>query len=262
MYKRIDFTKLEGLATYQDTLDFLQTSYRDAISAVARAFGDKVIVTGVDDQGASYGDGWVVIAGELMPFVGGLKTTQVIVEEITDTEVFGDNSVQTVYFTRRARLGNTGGYAFTDFIRVNTMAAISEGLKSLVIAHNTLQLAFNNHTHSWNQITGKPATFQPSAHTHPWDQITNKPAIPFYTTGTFNVGDPGLDEIYTIGIPDQGTNTYYVLGTLVSHGTNWNLDNDVMWMIRNKQNNSFQLLTREVASNAQDLRFDYVILKF
>ena len=97
MYKRIDFTKLEGIATYQDTLDFLQLSYRDAISAIAKAFGSRVIVTGVTDLGTTYSDGWVVIDGELMPFAGGLKTDRIITEELTDTEIFGDGSVQTVY---------------------------------------------------------------------------------------------------------------------------------------------------------------------
>jgi hypothetical protein len=263
MYKRIDFSKLEGLATYQDTLDFLQISYRDAISAVARAFGDKVIVTGIDDQGASYGDGWVVIAGELMPFAGGLKTNQVIVEEITDTEVFGDNSVQTVYFTKRAKLGVIGGYAFTDFIRVDTMVAISEGLKNLVIAHNNLQLAFDTHTHSWNQITGKPTTFPPSPHTHPWDQVTGKPAIPTYTSGTYNIGDVvGDDNWYTVGIADQGDTNYYVVGTLVSQGADWNKDNDVFWMVRNKQPSYFQLLVRDIGAESKNLRFEYLIIKF
>ena len=147
MYKRIDFSKLEGLATYQDTLDFLQISYREAISAVARAFGSKVIVTGVTDLGTTYTDGWVIIDGELMPFAGGLKTDRIVVEELTDTEIFNDGSIQTVYYTKRAKLGITGGFAFSDFIRVDTMSAISQGLKSLIAAHNNLQAAYNTHRH-------------------------------------------------------------------------------------------------------------------
>src|SRR5688572_31879700 len=153
MYKRIDFSKLEGLATYQDTLDFLQISYREAISAVAKAFGSKVIVTGVTDQGLSYSDGWIIIDGELMPFTGGLKTDRIVVEELTDTEIFNDGSIQTVYYTKRAKLGITGGFPLTDFIRVDTMSAISQGLKNLITAHNNLQTAFGGHTHSWNDIT-------------------------------------------------------------------------------------------------------------
>src|SRR5689334_9496472 len=127
MYKRIDFSKLEGIATYQDTLDFLQVSYREAISAIAKAFGSKVIVTGITDQGTTFSDGWVVVDGELMPFAGGLKTDRIVVEEISDTEIFNDGSIQTVYYTKRAKLGITGGFPFSDFVRIDTLSAIRLG---------------------------------------------------------------------------------------------------------------------------------------
>jgi hypothetical protein len=264
MYKRIDFTKLEGIATYQDTLDFLQTSYRDAISAIAKAFGGRVIVTGVTDQGTTFSDGWVIIDGELMPFTGGLKTDRVIIDEATDTEVFGDGSVQTVYYTHRAKLGVTGGFAFSDFIRVDTMSAISQGLKSLVIAHNNLQNAFNTHTHSWYQITDKPGTFPPSAHRHNWSEIDNKPALltPL-TSGSIYVGDVADDREITVFFPNVGTSNYVVVGNLVSLTTsNWNNDNDIFWMVGNKNPSYFWLLMREVSRDIQNVRFDYVLIPF
>ena len=264
MYKRIDFTKLEGLATYQDTLDFLQASYRDTISAIAKAFGNRVIVTGVTDQGTTFSDGWVMIDGELMPFLTGMKSDRVIVEEVSDIEVFANGSTQTVYFTKRARLGITGGYAFSDFIRVDALANISEGLKSLVLAHNNLKTAFNLYKPSWGDVQGKPLEFTPSYHTHPWDQITNKPSLPSFYFGVHNMGngDSAGDSLFTVYIPDQGTTNYRVTGTLVSYGDNWGDDNDVIWMIRNKQNSSFELLTREVSGNRQWLRFEYMVIKF
>jgi microcystin-dependent protein len=131
MYKRIDFTKLEGLAVYQDTLDFLQTSYRSAFEGLAKTFGTHVILNGVADLGTDYSDGWVVINGELLPFVGGLKDTQIVIEEITDTEVFGDDSVQTVYYTRRAKCGNVGGTDVVDFKRIDDIGTIDANLKAL-----------------------------------------------------------------------------------------------------------------------------------
>ena len=263
MYKRIDFTKLEGIAIYQDTLDFLQTSYRDAISAIAKAFGSRVIVTGVTDQGTTYSDGWVIIDGELMPFAGGLKTNRIIIEEVTDTEVFGDSSVQTVYYTHRAKLGVTGGFAFSDFIRVDTMASISDGLKNLIVAHNNLQAAFNTHTHSWNQITDKPATFPPSPHHHSWSDIDNKPTlVTVLAKGVVNLPDVDTDNLVQIYFNNVGTSSYIVVGHLVSQGGYWNNDNDVIWMIANKSPSSFSLLLREVSPNIQNLRFEYVLIPF
>jgi hypothetical protein len=40
------------------------------------------------------------------------------------------------------------------------------------------------HSHSWGEISGKPATFTPSAHTHDWSEVTGKPATfaPSYHT--------------------------------------------------------------------------------
>jgi len=263
MYKRIDFTKLEGLATYQDTLDFLQTSYREAISAVAKAFGSRVIVTGVTDQGATYSDGWIIIDGELMPFAGGLKTDRIITEDITDTEMFGDGSTQTVYYTRRAKLGVTGGFPFSDFIRVDTMAAISQGLKSLITAHNNLQTAFNSHTHSWYQITDKPGTFPPSGHRHNWNDIDGKPTlISPLAKGSVSFGDVADDRAITITFPNVGTTNYIVVGNLVSQSGNWNNDNDVLWIVAYKTTTSFALSLREVSKDIQNLRFEYVLIPF
>jgi len=132
MNKRIDFTNLEGLAIYQDTLDFMQESYRASLAAVASAYGNYVILSGVADNGTSWGEGWVVIDGELMPFASGLKADNVIVEELTDTEIFGDDSTKTVYFTKRAKSGSVGGVAMADFIRLSSFRSLQSTLTNLV----------------------------------------------------------------------------------------------------------------------------------
>lgn len=124
MYKRIDLTKTEGFPFTQDTFDFMQQSYRDSVAAMAGMIGNLVIVTGVADLGASWGDGWVVIDGELLPFVGGVKAARVIVEEVTADETFADATVKTVYYTRRARLSGAGGNLFTDFVRLAELQTI------------------------------------------------------------------------------------------------------------------------------------------
>lgn len=270
MYKRIDFNKLGGLATYQDTLDFLQASYRDSISAIAKAFGSKVIVSGVIDQGSNtYSDGWVVIDGELMPFDAGLKSPRMIVNEISGTELFGDGSTQTVYFTRRATTGITGGYAFSDFIRVDTMSAISEGLKSLVTAHNNLQFAFDNYRPrpEYGDIKNVPTSFNPSSHRHRWDEVDHPNNVLTYLyKGSWDFQDPGYDDDWTRVYFNGNvlpTDRYIVAGSLISltGGDNgWNIDNDVFWMIKNRTNIYFDLLLGEVAHITQDVKFDYVLI--
>lgn len=80
-------------------------------------------------------------------------------------------------------------------------------------------------------------------------------------SGTYTVGDASpTDSIRTISFTDVGTSAYIVTGSLVSNSTNYDSDNDVFWMVKNKTSNSFQLLLREVAGVAQNLDFDYVLI--
>jgi len=264
MYKRIDFSKLDGLPVYQDTLDFLQTSYRDAISAIARAFGSKVIATGLADQGATYSDGWIIIDGELIPVSGGIKADRIIVDDIAGTEVFNDGSTQTVYYTKQAKLGIIGGYALADFIRLDAISAINTNLKNLTAAHNTLQAVFNTHTHSWNQLTDKPATFTPSAHRHNWGDIDGKPSLlTGLYKGSYYIGDiDPASMMRAITFPNVGTSNYLVVGSLVSDGNDWNVDNNVFWTIKWKSATSFYLLLREYGNPGQTLRFDYALISY
>lgn len=119
MYQKIDFSQLQGIPVFQNSLAFLQDSYRNALGAIASYLGPLVIVTGVDDLGANYGDGWVTINGELLPFLGGLKTAKIIIEETVSPEIFQDGSSKDVLILRQAKLGIVGGYDFVDFKRLD-----------------------------------------------------------------------------------------------------------------------------------------------
>lgn len=121
-HKRIDLTQLDGLAVYQDTLEFFQEGDKGATEAMCRLIGDKIILTGVVDQGANVTNGWIIIGGELLPFVGGAKAPKVWIEELNDVELFGDSSTKTVYYTRRARMGNVGAFDLTELRKFKTDA--------------------------------------------------------------------------------------------------------------------------------------------
>jgi len=119
MYQKIDFSQLQGIPVFQNSLAFLQDSYRNALGAIATYLGPLVIVSGVDDLGANYSDGWVAINGELLPFVGGLKTAQIIIDETVSAEIFADGSSKNVLILRQAKLGIVGGYNVVDFKRLD-----------------------------------------------------------------------------------------------------------------------------------------------
>lgn len=117
MNKRIDFSNIGGFPLEQDTLDFMQTSYRGALGAIAKLCGNKVIVTGVENDGAdNISDGWIVVDGELVPFVGGPLDTYVVISETPGNAEFEDGNVKEVYYTKTATCGATGDFVFAELV--------------------------------------------------------------------------------------------------------------------------------------------------
>ena len=108
MYKNIDFTKNGGFPVTQDTLAFMQEGYNETIAAITSTFGQYVILSGVTDLGSTYSDGWIIYNGELVKFVGGIKTARVAIEETATDETFGDDSVNTVYIQGVLNVGLMG----------------------------------------------------------------------------------------------------------------------------------------------------------
>jgi hypothetical protein len=131
MYKRIDLTNLEGFPLTQNTLDHIQKSFRDTFAGLSALLGDYVIVTGVADLGANYSDGWVAINGELLPFVGGVKAAQIVIEETVVAKEFADGSSKDVWYTRVAKCGVAGGTVVGTFVRLSTIKSIVASLAQL-----------------------------------------------------------------------------------------------------------------------------------
>src|SRR5699024_2515171 len=135
----IDFSKLGGFPGNQNMLDFMQKSYREAITGLSKLAGDKVIVSGCVVTGSQISEGWVVIDGELLPFKSGAIGNNVIVEEIADDVLFQDGSSQTVYYTKRAKFG-TGSpqYSWASFVRLDTILALQNNMNTLSDSLNNL----------------------------------------------------------------------------------------------------------------------------
>ena len=94
------------------------------------------------------------------------------------------------------------------------------------------------------------------------DYIDNAIAFKPLLTGNYVIGDANpTDSTRTITFPDLGTSNYMVLGSLISLSSNFDDDNDVFWMIKNKTSTSFDLLLRETSGDTQNISFDYIIFK-
>lgn len=116
MNKRIDFTNLGGFPVVQETFKWMQDSFRGAFGAVAGLCGDKVILYGCTVAGGNVSGGWVVINGELLPFVGAAYApgAEVVVIETPSPALFEDGVSRDVYFEKYATIGSPGGFPFTD----------------------------------------------------------------------------------------------------------------------------------------------------
>jgi hypothetical protein len=238
---KIDFSKNGGFPLTQYSLDFMQKAYKEAFAALAGLIGDKVIVQGMTEAGGAVADGWLSYQGELIQFSGGpigdLSTASIIITETKAARLFLDGSTNDVYVTRTASIGVGGAFLYSELKRINTLQATFQSLADLITA-------FNIHTHNYADIAGKPLYY-----------ISHK--------GSFNIGDINpADMTLTVAIPNQGATDYIVTGSLVGNDNNWNSNNDVLLpLVYDKQVDSFKVGLREIGAVAQNIRFEFVIIK-
>lgn len=116
---RIDFSQLGGFPLDQDVLAFLQTTFASEIAALAAVPGvDPLIISGMVDDGSNVGNGWILVDGEIIPFVGGAKQTNIAVRTTTTALEFEDSVSRTVLTEKYAEFG-TGAqqYAYASLVR-------------------------------------------------------------------------------------------------------------------------------------------------
>ena len=126
MNKRIDCTNLGGFPLEQDTLEFMQKSYRPAFGAIAQLCGNKTILYGVQLVAGSYTDGWISYNGELIPFVGAVAAADVVITELpaATQAVFEDGTSRDVYFTKTATCGSAGAFPMSDLALLSSFKNI------------------------------------------------------------------------------------------------------------------------------------------
>jgi hypothetical protein len=244
MNNRIDFTNLGGFPFQQDTLDFMQLSYREAFKAMAALCGDKAILTGVDVAGGLVSNGWISYGGELIPFVGGAVGLQVVITETraVTQSVFNDGVARDVYFTKIASCGAIGSFLFSDLKKIKTLVTAT----------------------SYNDLTDVPAESAVN-----YNDLANLPAAKITYKESVAVGDVGAglwavngdNNIQTIIIPDQGDANYIVAGSLLGLNADATYDDEVIWIVTAKTNTQFNLALKQVDSRVQNLKFEFAIIK-
>lgn len=240
-------------------LDELQKAYT-LFNSLGAISGDKTIISGCVTTGTNVSDGYVYVNGEVFNFVGGTLQTEVKIVEVTEALVFENNVSKTVIKTRYVTFG-TG-------IDTIPWADFTRGLET-----KEIQALFNGITTSLTTINNKLATIATGADVSlqpdfnqldntKKDYIKNKPVGAFLYKGTYVIGDvaAGGGTKRTVTFPNVGTNNYMIVGELTSNSANWDVDNEVGWMSKDKTNTSFELLLAEFAPATQNLSFIFMLI--
>jgi len=86
-------------------------------------------------------------------------------------------------------------------------------------------------------------------------------SYPILYGGSFNVGDVSGGQSYSVTFPTVGTSEYYVQGSLISGATVPANDANVIWTIRDRTATGFSLYVRELSSSANNIIFEYTLVK-
>jgi hypothetical protein len=118
-------------------LDFMQAQMA-LVANYAKAAGGNCILSGCTDQGASVTDGVLILGGEIIEFVGGVKQTTVRIVETTQSETAAGITYHNAYTFRTAEFGsNLGGaqtFAWEDIVPLPANAAILAAVQAEIAA--------------------------------------------------------------------------------------------------------------------------------
>ncbi|WP_392447970.1 hypothetical protein ACF3OB_01075 [Capnocytophaga canis] len=115
------------------------------------------------------------------------------------TLIYNDGSTKAKNFTDI--VGQASADVMLNSLNFNKDSGILTGVRSdgqQITVDLNGRFALLNHSHAWNDITGKPATFPPSSHTHVvnWNDVQNKPDLS--QLGAKPVIKVTVDTIYSI----------------------------------------------------------------
>jgi hypothetical protein len=146
---KIELLQTGGFPFENEVLDYMQNSYtllNELASSIAGT--DPVIVKGCVVTGSSVSDGVVIIAGEVLPFIGGSLGAKVAVIETVGNKVFEDGISKPVYKTRHATFG-VSGIDWSSFKRLETLKAMQTIQAEIVVPTITSSAGLTN---TWGRL--------------------------------------------------------------------------------------------------------------
>jgi microcystin-dependent protein len=128
---KINFTQQDTFPFTIKSADFMQNTMQ-LLSKMIALGGDNYVLSGCEeDNDNNVADGYVVIAGELMPFKGALKTDKITVVEDRETvSAFGVDYTD-AYVSRYATFSDTGDLNWSDFQRIISNQELWQRVKDI-----------------------------------------------------------------------------------------------------------------------------------
>jgi microcystin-dependent protein len=127
---RINFLAQDSFPVSTNTLERLQQE----ISRVANMSflgGSNYILSGCVDSGTNVTPGIIVIEGELLPFIGGIKQEKIAIQETQQTLTAFGISYPEAYINRVAVFSSTGQYNWSDFKQVLTTQELQQRIDNI-----------------------------------------------------------------------------------------------------------------------------------
>lgn len=244
-----NFNQLGGFPLETDTLDKMQTAY-ELFNALGEIAGNYAIIKGCVVTGSTVSDGVVYLNGEAFKFVGGNLQATVRIIAVESSKQFENGNSNVVHYERYITFASgVDSFEWSLFKRIDSVLAIMQSLlERATIAETVTGL---------NDVkVSTPAGVKAAI-----DAAIDGMVVSLRKS-TFTIGNPETDQDYIIPFPTVGTANYMVVGSLESFAANGNIDNDVIWVVRELQATSFKLSVREVSDSAQNLKFKYMLIKF
>jgi hypothetical protein len=219
IHKGFDFTYLGGMPLNQQRLEWMQAAYAELSDGLAAMFGDNVIVSGCVVSGNTVTDGWIVVNGELLPFLGtrtGVLDTFLIRETLTPL-TFKDGTSKNVQFNKFAQFGtSSNAIQWNSLQRLPSFKNVGLHLKDTDNPHQVTkaQVGLGNIP---NAISSDPASSDPNI-------IATTAMVHGAITSANGVKMSGKFEIdktngaTTFAIPKLIPANYQIIAQIVSEG--------------------------------------------
>lgn len=128
---KVNFLAQKSFPVNTNTFDFLQKMIHLA-GNMALLGGDNYILSGcIEDQSEKISEGLIVINGELLPFVGGVKKEKIKIQETKESDHYAGVDYPEAYIHRKVIFADDGDILWDDLKQVLTNKDLEDKINAL-----------------------------------------------------------------------------------------------------------------------------------